>query len=529
MTAHAGEGRPGKPAGRADRGEGRGLRVEVSGFSPPTPEVGDQPADREELPHLLSTTKGRYDLRSGIARLLKPADGGRGPATCGCGFAAYNTDAVSVHLSGPEGKRKASVSGVYRCDSISACPVCTVRRAREVEERLKEAATACLDIGGSVWALTITVQRKKDQSLKAMHTGASTALRKARQGALWVKHSVAAGFLGLSMTVECPWSPVTGFGEHFHVLAFFDHCDRFRAEAHCELLITRYLAKLDKIGLVGTRAAQEVHMCADTDSAAKYAAKAAAELANGWVKEGRKKGSTSVHPFAVAARASIKDLRGNPLVVPGLERVTPDRAAGIFCEYASVFTGIRQGLISPALAAKLGLRAEDNEMLETPEQQFEDEKPVIGTLRSGLWNKLVAQAMAGTFMHKVETEITIDIKTGQVTGWTELIAWAGEITGDTQARESFEAGLYGEDSRGPTVEEMAAWKPIYRPPVRVTAGQVWAEAATACGRYMRPDLIMNYVAAAIERMRVQIEQTGREVIMPTEADVWASVLERQAA
>lgn len=529
MSQHAGKGRPSKAEGRADPGEARGLRVEVSGFPSPTPEVGDQPADQEELPPLLSTTRGRYDLRSGIARLLKPADGSRGPATCGCGFSAYETDAVSIHLTGPEGKRKASVSGVYRCDSISACPVCTVRRAKEVEDRLKEVAAACLDRGGSVWGLTITVQRKKDQPLKVMHDGASTALRKARQGSGWVKPSVAAGFLGLSMTIECPWSPVTGFGEHFHILEFFGHRDHDRAKVHCELLITRYLAELDELGLVGARAAQEAHMCADSESAAKYAAKAAAELANGWVKAGRKKGSTSVHPFALAARASIKDVHGNPLVVPGLEEVTADSAADIFREYAEVFKGVRQGLVSPALAAKVGIRANDDEMHEEPEQQFEDEKPVIGTVRSSLWNKLVARAMAGTFMHKVETEIVVDIKTGQVTGWSELMAWAGDITGDSQAREEFEAALYGQDSRGPTAEERATWTFAPRSPAMVTVGQVWAEAATVCGRYMRHDLIMNHVPAAIETIRARIGQTGREAIMPTEADVWASVLERQAA
>ncbi|WP_147276001.1 hypothetical protein [Pelagibacterium lacus] len=140
MTTPAGDSRQSKAKGRVEPRQGRGL--ESGGIPFPSlcsQEVAEplEVSDSEEQSGPLATTKARYDLRSGIARLLKPGDGSRGPAVCGCGFSAFNAEAVAVHMSMND--RRASVSGVYRCDSISACPVCTVRRAREVEERLLEA------------------------------------------------------------------------------------------------------------------------------------------------------------------------------------------------------------------------------------------------------------------------------------------------------------------------------------------------------------------------------------------------------
>ncbi|GAB5426629.1 MAG: hypothetical protein Devi2KO_00880 [Devosia indica] len=532
MSVCAGERRPRKAEGRAEDREAGQLESGGNPFPyPDNREVAEplQASGSEEESGPLATTKARYDLRSGIARLLKPADGSRGPATCGCGFSAFNSEAVAVHMS--MGDRRASVSGVYRCDSISACPVCTVRRAREVEERLLKASKACLKMGGSVWAMTITVQRKREQSLRVMKDGATGALRKARQGSGWVKPSIAAGFMGLTTTTECPWSLRTGHGLHFHIFGFFDHRDFNRAKAHCELLITRYLDELDSVGLVGDRKAQEMHMCADTDSAAAYAAKASAELAHGWVKESRK--GDSVHPFAVAARACLKDEDGNPVQVPGLENVSPDQAAAVFAEYAAVFSGIRQGLISPALASKLKIKDEDEATPEDAEQRFEDEKPVVGTVGPGLWNKLMTKALAGTFLAKVEDEVCRDPDTGAVEGWAGVIEWACDAVGQARPVDA-DRELYGDESPGPTVEEMAAWTPIRHPPVRVTVGQVWAEAQELSGLTISHHAafvgrVMTHVPAAIEAIRTRIEAKGREADMPDEAEVWASVMERMAA
>ncbi len=541
-----GESRPGKAAGRAEPGEARVLTEEVSRFPPATNKEVAAPSKRaeseEEPPHLLSTTKGRYDLRAGIARMLKPADGGRGPAVCGCGYSAYKVDAVAIHLVGTGVKRKASVSGVYHCDSISACPVCSIRRAKKVEERLTTAAMACIDAGGMMCSLTLTVQRKRDQPLRTMKDGAATAFRKARQGSGWTKPSKAAGFHGLTTTVECPWSPITGHGLHFHILTFFDHRDEKKAVGHCELLISRYLAELADEGLVGKRQGQKIQALADGKAAAAYAAKAAREVAHGWVKEGRKAGSTAVHPFAVAARACIKDQDGNPLEVPGLEAVSPERACHVFSEYAEVFSGIRQGLISPVLAKKLGIKSEKEEVADDAEQQFEAEKAVVGVVDSELWNRLMSRALAGTFLSKVEVQISFD-QSGKVLGWAEIIEWAEKETGVQLDRETTRATEEWYERNRVVVEsddvpEHDFIAPEPSPPkpksVYVSVGHVWAEAHERTGYHVTHrdagfGRIMAQVPAAIDAIREDIVAGGEEAMLPTEAEVWASILERVAA
>lgn len=363
----------------------------------------------------LTTTKGRYDLRHAIASTLRPEDGTRGPAVCGCGRSGHNVDDVAVHLS--EGGR-AYVSGVYRCDSAWLCPTCAPRRAFEIQDRLTAAAQACIERGGSIWFITPTVRRLREQPLSAMKSGFQAAWREARQGAGWSKPAKAAGILGLTNVIEAPWSPVTGWGLHGHTLVFFDHCDADRAREACELLISRFLERLADHGLSGTWSAQDAEECRDAQKAAKYCGKVAAELAHGWVKKGQKLASTSVHAFALAARATMKTQDGEPLNVPRLARVSPKRCKDLWREYAAAMPGTRLGVISASLAKKLGIACADDAENDGVQQLLEDER--IGTIPAPTWNRLVRRALAGTFLSKVEANV--DPEDGY--GWDEIEAWA---------------------------------------------------------------------------------------------------------
>ncbi|UYO41962.1 hypothetical protein KQX62_11990 [Rhodopseudomonas palustris] len=363
----------------------------------------------------LTTTKGRYDLRHGIASILRPDDGTRGPAVCGCGLSGHNVDDVAVHLNE---NGRAYVSGVYRCDSAWLCPTCAPRRAFEIQDRLTAAARGCIERGGSIWFITPTVRRVHDQHLSAMKAGFQAAWREARQGAGWTKPAKAAGILGLTNVVEAPWSPVTGWGLHGHTLVFFDHCDADRAREACDLLIRRFLDRLPDHGLSGTWSAQDAEECRDAQTAAKYCGKVAAELAHGWVKKGQKLASTSVHAFALAARATMKTPDGEPISVPGLARVSPKRCKDLWQEYAAAMPGTRIGVISAGLAKKLGIARADDDENDGVQQLLEDER--IGTIPAPTWNRLVRRALAGTFLSKVETNV--DPEDG--CGWDEIEAWA---------------------------------------------------------------------------------------------------------
>jgi len=432
---------------------------------------GSEESDPVESAPLLSTTKGRYDLRHGVASILRPDDGGRGPSVCGCGISGYNVDAVRIHQSE---RGKASVSGVFRCDSAVLCPVCATSRAMAIEERLTAAVQACVEAGGSVWFVTPTVRRKLDQDLAKLRAGFQAAYREARQGKGWAEAAEAGGFLGITNVVESPWSPLTGWGLHGHSLLFFaspfqkSKAERLRevweravewsreeqkkrvpkpptynadgtltlasrlqswedgpeaiygiyldqqwedeyeatVEAQrpvCDLLISRFLARLPKRDLSGTIDAQGVEMVRSAKGASRYLGKLASELAHGWVKEGRKERSTSVHPFALAARGSMRGADGEPMAIPGLESVPRQRARSLWQEYAGAMKGIRLGVITARLAEKLGIVPDADEEKEGTQEFLQEGH--IGDVPARMWNFLLRKALAGTFLTRVEAEI----------------------------------------------------------------------------------------------------------------------------
>lgn len=393
---------------------------------PPREASDDDPREVEDRPHLLATTRGRYDLRHGIVGALRPADR-RGPAVCGCGVASADVDDVHVHLTG---ESRAYVTGVYRCDSALLCPTCAPRRAMEMQAGLEEAVRACIDQGGMVWFVTPTAKRTHDQSLADMKKGVTVAWREARQGAGWKRPADRAGLLGISNVVEAPWSPSTGWGVHLHALVFFDHQDEVRAEPVVRLLLARYLRHLRAQGLKASSGAQQAERCHNAEKAAAYCGKLASELAHGWVKEGRKAKSTSVHPFALAARATMRGNDSAPLAVPGLENVSAKRCLALWREYAAAMKGTKLGVVSPGLKAKLGIVSAPNDDEASGTAQVVEEQRV-GSLPSTTWNALLHRGLAGTFLGRVEMDV--DPLDGD--GFAAVELWAYQATDDGRAAD----------------------------------------------------------------------------------------------
>lgn len=276
-------------------------------------------------------------------------------------------------------------------------------------------------MGGSVWFVTPTVRRIKDASLAAMRQGFQEAFREARQGAGWVGPSRQAGVLGVSGVIEAPWSPVTGWGLHGHYLVFFDHQDSQRAQAACQLLIGRFLRLLPDHGLTGTWSAQDAEECVDATKAARYCGKLASELAHGWVKTGRKRGSTSVHAFALAAKGTMQ------VDVEGLDRVSRKRCRELWQEYAGAMKGIRLGVVSHHLARKLGIVAEADDEQPGVRQLLELER--VGTIEAPTWDGLVGRGRVGELLSRVEgfvrrIEFDDDDVEPEYDGWRDVLAWA---------------------------------------------------------------------------------------------------------
>lgn len=406
-----------------------GGRLDSRGIPFPAPPVATAGAGRDTstvLPAflhqsatgLLATTKQRYDLRHGVAVLLRPEKGGRGPAVCGCGTPgglrgdpkSADRD-VHVHLTA---KHRAYVSGVYRCDSAWLCPVCVARRASEIQARIENAAFAGINHGGSMWMVTVTASHSLHTTLSDLKDAVQKAFHAARAGRAYIALQEDHGLQGLTVAPEAPWSPTAGWHYHQHVLIFFNHQNSERAEAACRQLVAKYLKKLRSRGFRGSRCGQHFEECDSALKAAKYVAKMAAELAHGWIKTSQK--GDSVHAFALAARATGAD--DQP--VAGLENVSREQARALFREYAAVMPGTRIGVISPTLAGRLGIEAAADEERQQIQQLLEFER--IGEIPNSLFSRLHRQNLIGTMLSKVEQTCRPD-----GTGWASVRAWIDEV------------------------------------------------------------------------------------------------------
>ncbi|MEW6255073.1 MAG: hypothetical protein AB1592_03885 [Pseudomonadota bacterium] len=176
----------------------------------------------------------------------------------------------------------------------------------------------------------------------------------------------------------------------------------------------------------GTLSAQDVQECVDAQKAATYCGKIAAELAHGWVKAGRKTGSTSVHAFAIAAKGVMRDLK-----VPGLDRVSRKRCRELWGEYAAAMKGVRLGVVSHHLARKLGIQAASDEEKPGLRQLLEDER--VGTIPSMAWDELVKRGLAGDLLARVESEVALvdidDDVEPEYVGWDGVLDWVADVTG----------------------------------------------------------------------------------------------------
>lgn len=123
-----------------------------------------------------------WALRDVAAMLLRPEEG-RGPAVCGCGRPGHEVMEVGLHLREDGSAR---TSGTYRCDSPWLCTVCSIRRAKERQERVAlvyDVASCFPD--GQTPMITVTVRHKRGMALAEVKAAVDEAYRKVRQGAPW--------------------------------------------------------------------------------------------------------------------------------------------------------------------------------------------------------------------------------------------------------------------------------------------------------------------------------------------------------
>lgn len=320
----------------------------------------------------------RWRLKAKVARLLRPEDGSRGPAVCGCGAAGFEVEAVRVHLR----DSGAGASGVYRCDSPWLCPTCAPARAKDRQARVAEVIEAAMAAEGSCAFVTLTIRHDLSLRLAKAKSILSTASRKARQGRRWVAIKEQGGILGVVQGVEVLHSKHHGWHYHAHLIIPGTEGDSALLEA-ARALVDRYIEEVRAQGASALLEGQDVQIVRDGE-AAEYASKGSAswEVAGG-AKAARSTASRT--PWDLVTLAALGD----------------EDARALFAEYAQVMPGTRSCVVSAALAKALDL-PEDADDDEPGEQQLEEHDQVVGEVAAPIWNRLLLRGHVAQIFRSVE-------------------------------------------------------------------------------------------------------------------------------
>lgn len=354
------------------------------------------PSRPDEAGGFLKTTSSRFELRHGIARMLRDPETGKGPSVCGCGRSGHEVEAVTL------ARRESgavSVGGVFRCNSAWLCPSCAPSQTLDRQERVKNAVTALYGQDGTAVMVTLTVQHRAGDRLADLKRIVQTAGRKARQGAPWARIQKRAGVVGVLVAPEVTHGR-HGWHFHLHLLVLCLAQSNSTAAEAGELLVRRYIQYVEAEGGSAQRLGQDVQVATSPENAAEYVAKGLAwELAGRSGKVSRSaKGRT---PFEIAASGVAGDARDYAL----------------WREYAAAMAGTRSCVITKAMAERLGIEPAEDDAQDEGEQQLEAEGAEVGALPARTWNGLMRLGQAAALVRKVEADQP----------WPSIEAWARRV------------------------------------------------------------------------------------------------------
>lgn len=348
----------------------------------------------EPLPSVLRTVQALFDPGPQVKKK---------PPICYCNKPRLGN--VDVHLrEDANGRKKAGVSGVWRCGNGEVCPMCAEAAASRRMEGYGRASDAAIEKGGRIVTIVLSVSHSRKDKLIDLMRVVKKASTGARAGGPWHRQiKPAMGCAGVLVDHHVRHGERYGWHYHQHLTMYcLDH-DEASIKAACAALVERYVRLLHQQGYRADAECQHIKILRDVTKTQPYhypanhnAVDDEDEIELTAVDHGEEDSAT---PMMLAERAAHGDTQ----------------AAALFMEFAAAIRNTRSAVITSAMTTKLGIEPKEDKVPAHNEQNR------LGSIPGKVWTKLIDQSLTGTFFSRVESA-------GRQ-GWTAVRWWALEKAG----------------------------------------------------------------------------------------------------
>lgn len=420
-----------------------------------------------------------------VQALHDPGEGNKKPPICYCG--APRRAEVDVHLREDGGRKKAGVTGIWRCRNGETCPHCAEAATARRRDAYARVGGATSEKGGTTVTLVLSVSHNVEDRLEDLMRAVKKASLDARGGGTWHRTiKPALGCLGTLIDHHVRYGDRHGWHYHQHLTMFCVGKTDAEIEAAMALLVARYVRLLERQGYRAAAERQHVKILQEDPDGNPYTYPAdhnppaddeAAEITAADHDE-----EESLSPLMLAERAAHGD----------------EQAAALYMEFSAAIKRTRSVVVTPALAKALEIETKVEEPVYTA-------KTRLGSIPGPVWTALIDQNLNRMFLNRVES-------TGRA-GWRAVRWWAMEQTGMAPA--------YSVELAHEVAALVQTWKrtddPIVRELVNNQVGILKSDWAFGHGEEL-VEATLDYVAA---HHRTMIVDEVRVVW-------WASVLEVNA-
>lgn len=281
----------------------------------------------------------------------------------------------------------AHVSGVQRCGSPWACPVCAPvireRRAGEIDQGVRNH----LDRGGSAEFLTLTLRHGRADALAPRLDAITQALSLVLKGSGWDRRRARLGYVGAIKAVEITHG-VNGWHPHAHVLLLFDGPlgDSERQDL-CDWIYGRWakIATDRGFGTVTKRHGVDLRPVTDGDGLGEYLTK----VEGGWSagRELSRSDTKGAAPIQLL-RAFVETGEVRPLM--------------LWREYEEATVGKRALRWSPGLRARLLGVEDETSDVELASSEGVDLSLLRALIPRDLWSEHRRGGTTGELLTEVE-------------------------------------------------------------------------------------------------------------------------------